>query len=174
MDDSGIDIPDVYYGVIFMESVIKKFKDAQYFTGGITVYVMIMFGMTVILYMMNFTTMWDGFISRNVLTSEFAGGITDWDLFGVSGGFITALVTLLSGLILTGVLIKWIGGAQVLGYVLPLAFLAFFNIFIFPVVALEESLRFTIGTLPAAAFLLAFFNLFLILSIIEFTRSGAT
>lgn len=166
---------------------IKK----QELQAGLTTYVMIMFGMVVILYLMGFTSAWSGYVSdermdvdgvnitdEEALDSGFSIG--DMMVDGIKGIFktavegaqenpIVALAASVAGAIGIYVLAR-AGGAYIFAYLIPIVFVTIFaNIFIFPIEPVSGQMIYIEGV-PLNMFLIAFFNLFLFLSVIEFIR----
>ena len=168
--------------------------------GAISTYVMLLFGMIIILYMFGYTSMWTQY-SNN---AEISGTGVEGDdqhqtdestsIFDVSNPLnmgITLLTimtssiyaTLVSGATILGtfVLIWWFrDNPAIWSFIIPIILLLILNIFIFPISELGSDMATldAVFTKPAefsfTIILLGFFNLFYILSVIEFVRGGNT
>jgi hypothetical protein len=153
-------------------------KDKLTFQASISTWVMLMFGMSVICYMMGFTNLWTMWSSNPAAISQGvkSAGISSTALFDNPWVLYGIMIGALSAIVITYALVtRYLGGGQVLAYIIPLVFLVIFlNIFVFPIGTLSAELQFAGSYIPIAAFMVAFFNLFLILSIVEFIRSGTT
>jgi hypothetical protein len=157
---------------------VKEIFKGHSLDASISTYVMMLFGMTIVLYMMGFQNMWTFWGSQTAaITGEgsSSAGIASPYLFD-SATVLIIIIAILSAMVISyGLVVKYLGGSQVLAYIIPAALMiAFLNIFIFPVWSVSDELLFANNILPLAAFLSAFLNLFLFLGIIEFIRSGTT
>lgn len=170
-----------------MIKILKSLKENN--SGGVTTYVMIMFGMTFILFMFGFHTIWDTYSSYTAYSyngSDYTLGnpavnfgvnilifLTDFftnpENYGLAIGGILGFIGLaLAGYIFRGSI------ATILQYLIPIIILGALNIFIFPINSIDSSLlNLEFGGVSATIFLLAFFNLFYILAVIEFVRGNA-
>lgn len=170
--------------------MIKKYFKKKT-KAGLTAYVMIMFGMIVMLYLFGFNSAWDHYHDRNISEEEGASQIDD--AAAVDKGIGALIISNIKALftndqgdadILTIVvgtfvtlagmyLASKVGGQYAFAYIIPIVFIIIFaNIFIFPFenVASDISIG---GVIPLEAILIVFFNLFLILGIVEFIRGGS-
>lgn len=156
--------------------------------GGITTYILLLFGMGFMLYMFNFRSFMDGYFLNATLTGT---PVTSPNLMGSSNP-LDALLSILKsntglaigvGAVVSALSIiacRLIFGSStastVVSYIIPIAFLiVFLNLFVFPISTMQADLQsFDVAGLPATAGLFAFFNLFLILAILDFVRSGQT
>ena len=158
---------------------------------GITAYVMLMFGMIVILYLFGFTSAWGNYEKQQISDESGSKNITDVDAVNKDIGTLmidnikalftnekgeTDLLRVVIGTALTlaGMyLASKVGGQYAFAYIIPIIFVILFaNIFIFPISYTSEHLGFA-SDIPLSLFLIAFFNLFLVLSIVEFVRGGS-
>jgi hypothetical protein len=158
--------------------------------GGITTYIMLLFGMSIMLHMFGFKSFLDGYFRTATLGTN-GTLITNPDLISASNPLELLLTILQSnaglaigaGLLVS--VISLIGCRLILGssttstiisYAIPIVFLvAFLNLFVFPISTMQADLQsFDIAGLPASLGLFAFFNLFLILAILDFVRGGQT
>lgn len=152
--------------------------------GAITTYVIMMFGMIVVLYLMGFTSPFDAYSQVQVgpsgeektITSPTGIGVNilDWLSRGIYGLFESVadnpIIAVVSSIITIGGLwaITRIGGQYVLAYIIPLVILTIFaNIFLFPTASLQGEIVF-----PLDIIAFTFLNLFLILSYLEFILGG--
>lgn len=157
--------------------------------GGISAYVMIMFGMIVILYLMGFTNAWASYSDRSIANEEGGDSISDpgavnpsigdmmimgiRGLFTSEGGDVNWLTAIGAGIIsLAGLyLASKVGGQYAFAYIIPIVFIVLFsNIFLFPIEPVSGQMHWVGGTVPLDIILIVFFNLWLILAIIEFVR----
>jgi len=166
------------------------------FKAGITAYVLIMFGMGLMLYMFGYTNTFARYfgVENNNATGTVNGtGIADPNMQvthnpiymivqgitsftsdngllvagGVAGLIIIAIIGRISGVNLN----------VVYSYLVPIAILAIFlNVFVFPIDAFNTALiNMTIPPgLPLSWVLIGFFNLFFILAVIDYVRGGQT
>lgn len=179
----GYNIYDIYSGGIPIQPYLRCLKRLRPdTTGGMTTYVMIMFGMIFILYLFGFTSIWGTYSSITVganntaisdptvafgvnILSSLANTLTDPKTMGVVGGGLLAL----AGLLVFG----WLTNttATILQFLIPVLLMIALNIFIFPIGNLSADLMFM--DVGISAFIIIFFNLFYILSVIEFVRGNA-
>jgi hypothetical protein len=155
--------------------MMNKIKDSL--QASISTYVMMLFGMTIVFYMMGFTTMWTVWSNQSAASAQGSSApiISNPNLFTSEFVIYGIIIAAFGTTVVAGIILKYTGGSAILGYTIPLIFLmVFLNIFIFPIWSLNDELLFAGSTLPIAGMLVAFFNLFLILSIIEFIRGGNT
>lgn len=178
---------------------LKKLFKNKYLRGGITAYVMIMFGLIVIMYLFGFTSAWNAYASSdyNREIGNTGQTIEDPTLFDTDfsigemmvQGIMTLFTTITEGItqnpllgivgtIIAGagaILILRAGGAYALGFIIPIVLITLFaNIFIFPIehITNETTSLSVAGGVPVSIILIAFFNLFLFLTIIEFVRGS--
>ena len=163
---------------------IRNFENDTH--GGITVFVFIMLGMTIMLYLFGFTNMWTQYETSaqaddqtNITRSDYT---IEWNPLGAILNFMTKNAMYIGagigGLLAVG-LLGWFLRFDLSAfymYVIPIGILAvFLNVIVFPVYPLSDEVsKFAIGGFPVSVFLLAFFNLWFIMAIIEYVRSGVT
>lgn len=169
---------------------------------GLTAYAMILLGMTVMLFLFGFTTMWDTYTNADESGAEISGGITDdeGETFTEESMPITdptlnigvrllnllansIFATLLGGVGVAGVLVVLFlfrKNSAVWTFIIPIILLVVLNVFVFPISALEGDMSVydavfvaTIG-FGFTTFLVIFFNLFYLLSVLEFIRGSPT
>lgn len=160
------------------------------FKAGITAYVLIMFGMGLMLYMFGFTSTFARYFGTGTVNGTsiadpnmqfehnpiymIVQGITSFTADNplLVGGTIAGLVLI--------AIVGRIGGVNlnvVYSYLVPIAILAIFlNVFVFPVDSFTDALiGMTIPPgLPLSWVLIGFFNLFFILAVIDYVRGGQT
>jgi len=158
---------------------------------GLSTYVFLLFGLTLVLYMFGFQTVWETYSDYPLLTDESGvnkTNITDPEyfqpgtgktntIFSNLGSMILAGLGLLGGgAILTFVLGRITGGTTVyLQYFFPIVLLVvFLNVFVFPIAQITDQTQQLDTVFPVSYVLAAFFNLLLILAIIEFIRGTPT
>ena len=139
---------------------------------GIATYVIIMFGLAFMLYLFGFQSMYNSFATGdNTATQDELN----------SGGFIETLMQPLNLLTIGAVgvtgaalLIGWFtkSTAAILTYAIPALILIGLNIFVFPLSDISNhTSSFVVSGVPIiSVFLISFFNLFYILSVVEFIR----
>jgi hypothetical protein len=176
----GHNIYDIHDGGIPILKNLRKLRRDN--NGGVTTYVLIMFGMIFILYLFGFTSIWGTYSAITVgandtaisdptiafgvnILSSLASTLTDPETMGVVGGGLLAL----AGLMIFGWLTKTT--ATILQFLIPVLLMIALNIFIFPIGNLSTDLMFM--GVGISAFIIIFFNLFYILSVIEFVRGNA-
>jgi hypothetical protein len=157
---------------------------------GLTVYVLLLFGMTAMLYMFGFESAWSTYTGQTV-TQEGSGGsigsssAVDKDLNfvatiieGIKGIFVTeegeanwlGIVGSAVALLVGAGLAKLVGGQYAFAFIIPAVIVTIFaNIFIFPISSATKDIP-NIAGVPLELMLFAFFNVVLILGIIEFIR----
>lgn len=153
------------------------------YSGLISAFVMIMFGMIAICYLMGFTNAWTSYTGREVgsndesITKEGAigAGIGDMMINGIKSLFTSAEenpLLAIVGTIIAGagmILVGKAGGAQAFAYIIPIIFITIFaNIFLFPITSLSGEVGTVAGSVSIDLIMVAFFNLFLFLAIIDF------
>lgn len=157
---------------------LKKRKMLQ---GSITTYVIIMFGLVAVMYLMGFTNMWSQWNATTDVSSATGvdTGISDP---GAANPLFQPIkigpievnpiyIAIISIFGLQFIIAKLSGASGAITFVIPLALIILFaNIFIFPVVPLTEKMSFIPASIPITVILLAFFNLWLILAVIEWIR----
>lgn len=169
---------------------IKK----QKLQAGLTTYVMVMFGMIVILYLMGFTSPWVAYHSEGridaegevdlestgAIDSEFSIGTMMVD--GIKGIFDSAVdgatenpLIALAATIVAGLgiyILARAGGAYIFAYLIPIILVTIFaNIFLFPIEPISGQMIY-LENVPLNVILIVFLNLFMFLSIIEFIRGS--
>lgn len=178
---------------------LKKMLKKKHYQGGITSYVIIMFGLIVVMYLFGFTSAWNAYASedmnREIGTGDDATTIEDPNMFDsdfsigdmMVQGIMTLFTTIVEGVtenpllgiigtVIAGagaILILRAGGAYALGFIIPIVIITLFaNIFIFPIepITTETTSMSIASGIPISILLVAFFNIFLFLSIIEFVR----
>jgi hypothetical protein len=168
--------------------------------GGLTAYVFIMFGVAIMMYMFGFHNMMGtgitgdtGYRSTSSLDNDNASDISNPEMQTESNPVLMGLNSILrfakDNIILVaggiGGLILFAVGSFILGanmtvlyqYIVPIAFLTIFlNYFVFPINPGSAELQhMELGPgLPVSIVLIIFFNLFFILSIIAYVRTGET
>lgn len=177
----GDNIYDIHDGGVPIQSHLRKFSNDTH--GGITTYVMIMFGMIFMLYLFGYTNIWSAYSTTTIgandtaisdpttafgvnILSSLANALSDPEALGMIGGGLLAIV----GTLVFGWITKTT--ATILQFLIPILIMVALNIFIFPIGNLSADLSFMAGFgITTALFL--FFNLFYILSVIEFVRGSA-
>lgn len=167
---------------------------------GLTAYAMILLGMTVMLFLFGFTTMWNVYTNADEGGAEITASITDEssdtnveESMDISDPTLNIGVTLLN-MILNSIFSTLLGTVSVVGafvviylfrnnsavwqYIIPIILLIVLNVFVFPIAALEGDMSVydavfyaTIG-FGFTTFLVIFFNLFYLLAVVEFIRGG--
>lgn len=170
-----------------MIAKLKQLWNSQ-MPGGITTYILLLFGMGFILYMFGFKSFMEGYFANATVNGT---SMTNPNLFYNSNpldmllkilqsnaGALLGIGTIVSALAIIGTRLIFGSGtvSAVVTYVIPILFLVvFLNLFVFPIATMQADLQsFDIAGLPATAGLFAFFNLFLIFAIIDFVRGGQT
>ena len=162
---------------------------------GISAYVMILFGMIIMMHLFGYVSMWEIYSdSASAKGVDEEGADTSLDIFDIShpinmGTSFIRLVTssiyatLVSVATITGLFIigYWFRtNTAIWGYIIPAIMLVVLNIFVFPISELSKDMSpldaaFTEFTgFSITIILLAFFNLFYLLAVIEFIRGGST
>jgi len=165
------------------------------YTGLVSAFVMIMFGLIAVCYLMGFTSAWTAYTSQDpdpggdadvidvTKPDEFGADFSIGDMMiqGIEGLFRSAEenpVLAIIGTIATAVgmyIIGKAGGAQAFAYIIPIILITIFaNIFIFPIEPLSGEMHWVAGTVPIDMILIVFFNLFMFLAIIDFISGGRT
>jgi hypothetical protein len=156
--------------------------------GGLTVWIMLMFGVSVILYLFGYTNMWSAAQTNVEVNGESVGNasslgsqqnILAWFLNPIN-----ILVTATLGLGVVGVVLHFLpglnAGSSAYQFIIPIAILGVANIFVFPIADAGGELRiFSMTVSNGLSFsfdfaLIAFFNLILILAMIEFITGRQT
>lgn len=157
--------------------------------GSVTTYVLILFGLTVSLYMFNFTNTASLYLENSSveninitdpsLTTQ--GNPIAWiiELIGSFMGENLLLVVGGVGGIITAMIIGWVAHIDLsifYSYIIPIAILGvFLNLVIFPIQPISNELAtFTISGISLSTILVIMFNLFFILAIIEYIRGTNT
>jgi len=157
-----------------MKNLKRTFK--KKLPAGVTTFVIIMFGLVSIMYLMGFTNAWDKWQATEEGVTESGGSIENRGVFSFVFEAVTENATLVvgafGGLVLIGFLTRLTGATYLLTYLAPLGLLVFFaNMFIFPIEPMTTHLTFIPqDQIPINVILIAFFNIFLFLTIIEFIR----
>jgi hypothetical protein len=170
-----------------LEKRLKRLNELQY-QGGITTYILLLFGMGFMMYMFGFESFMSGYFTNATVNGT---AITSPNLFYTNnpigsllsilqsnqglffaGGTIAAIFTVVASRLILGESTA----STIVSYLIPIGFLiVFLNLFVFPVATMQADLQsFDIAGLPATMALFSFFNLFLILAIIDFVRGGQT
>ena len=178
--------------------ISKKFLCGKC-AGGITAYAMILLGMTVMLFLFGFTTMWETYTGEEsgaILSGEVVSGdeitqneltVTDpalnigYRIFDLLTNSISATllstVTVGAGLVFLFLFRK---NTAVWQYIIPIILLVVLNIFVFPISAMSGDMSVYDAIFVASigfgftTFLIVFFNLFYILAVLEFVRGGGS
>ena len=141
-----------------------------------------MFGMIVILYLFGFTSLWSDYQAFSDLETDsttddqvnilkMIGDSLANNMAVVGGGLVALVGTIFLGRLLFGSQAV----ATILTYTIPLVLLVLLNIFIFPLSGISPDLGFLDATgVVFTVIIFAFFNLFYILSVIEFIRGQPT
>ncbi len=170
----------------------------------LSAYVMVLFGMIVMLYLFGFSNMWDTYTGTDEGSAVVTVGVTDvtdpdsptssertLDLTNpLNFGFIifdillSSIYTTLIGLasiVGTLVLIVFFRNNQaVWQFIIPIMLLVILNIFVFPISALQGDMAPMDAVFSNTAgfsftlILIVFFNLFYILAVLEFVRGGGS
>lgn len=155
---------------------------------GITTYVIIMFGMAFMLYLFGFTSMFGSYTGTT--TEPISGGANVTNETGENKDivdpnmnqgtdFIQMIISPISALAMGGALIggflifRFLGASTVyFQFVIPAVILMALNIFVFPIqdISNHTSMFAVNGISIVSIFLIAFFNLFYILAVVEFIR----
>lgn len=178
-----------------MKRKLRQMNDSA----SIGTYVLILFGMTVVLYMFGFTNSMMG--PGGYLSDASVNGtnLTDSNMQQANNPlamFVNALVNFMknnvlnlgvgiAGVVITLVLAKFAGLEGVItaitNYLIPIALLGIvLNLFVFPLSSLDAELggmTFWAGTsyaVPLSWFIIMFFNLFFVLAVLEYIRTGTT
>jgi hypothetical protein len=152
---------------------------------GVATYVLIMFGMVFILYLFGFTNMWSAYQIQSMNSSGGTPITNSAENFGfnVIDMIVRALMNqnnwgLLAGGVLGGLFILIVGKLTntlgvILTFLIPVVILIALNIFVFPLSGLSEDVGFmdASGAVITGG-LFAFFNIFFILSIVEYIRGN--
>jgi len=161
------------------------------YSGLISAFVIIMFGIIAICYLMNFDSAWGSYTNRDVGSGEGTQEITEEGSINVGIGdmMINGIYALFKeasdnpwlaivGTVATTVgmfIVGKVGGGQAFAYIIPIVLITIFaNIFIFPISDISGEIRTVGGVVPMDLILVAFFNLFLFLAIIDFISGGRT
>jgi hypothetical protein len=181
MVDPGNNVSYLYSRGDAIPKIIKrKLKDNT--NASLSAYVMIMFGMVVILYLFGFTSLWMDYQAFSDLETtsttedqkhilQMIGEALANNMTAVGGG----LVALFTTAFLTRLLFGSQAVATLLTYAIPLVFLVILNIFIFPLSGISTDLGFLDASgIVFTAIIFGFFNIFYILSVIEFVRGTPT
>jgi hypothetical protein len=167
---------------------IRKLNDSA----SVGMYIIVLFGLIVMMYMFGFTNTLDAYMNAKVGDTSNESNISNPHFVQDTNPLILILTAMLSfvqhnlmavfggivGLIAVFAIGKLAGIDLwvVWTYILPIAILmVFMNLVIFPVDTISGGLsNMIIWSIPVSAILIIFFNLMLILSIIEFVRTGTT
>jgi hypothetical protein len=169
--------------------------------GSITVYVLLLFGMSIVLYMFGFTNMMGGSTGAGYIDTanldQTHSNLTDPDLqtgkdsnplyimarsvasFAVNNPWLTiaGIGGLILALVVSGIFLGKETTATFFTFLIPIGILAvFLNYFVFPINTLDENLRhMQLGPgLGVSTVLIMFFNLIFILAIIDFVIGRQT
>lgn len=156
-------------------------KKKRMLQASITTYVIIMFGVVAVMYLMGFTNMWTQWNATTDVSSA-AGVDSNISSPGAANPLFQPIkigpievnpiyIAIISIFGLQFIIAKLSGASGAITFVIPLALLILFaNIFIFPVVPITEKMGFIPASIPITVLLLGFFNLWLILVVIEWIR----
>lgn len=156
-------------------------KKHRMIKGSITTYVIIMFGLVSVCYLMGFNNMWtswnatekvgnyDG-VDSSITQPGAANGLLQ--PVRVAGIEVNPIYLIIAGVFgLQFIIAKLTGASGAITFIIPLSLLILVaNIFVFPVVPMTEKMSWIPDTIPLVVILIAFFNLWLILGIIEWVR----
>jgi hypothetical protein len=166
-----------------MEQTMKanrNFRETKELQGGIATWVLMLFGLSVIMYMFGMHSIWDSYATGATVKTDDSGGSegvtgnTIVESGGVLGWFsnplnlITAAGAGLAGVI--GVLaIVFRASGSVCAYIFIIGMLTIIlNLFVFPVSQIQANAQpLDASGIPFTIMLLAFFNLFYVLTIFE-------
>jgi hypothetical protein len=164
---------------------LRKLKDNSY--AGITVYVFILMGMSIMLYLFGFTNMYTNYqsqIDQNGSQVQQANFTTNEQFNPLN--LVINLLTKNAGWVIGGiggiigmVLIGWFTKTDLSSfymYIIPIGIITIFlNVIVFPIYPISnELIQYQIAGFPISIFLIIFFNLWFLLAIIEYIRSGVT
>lgn len=166
----------------------RKFKSLKDDThAGIAVYVFILFGLSIMMYLFGFTNMWSDYSSSSKInTTNVSDPRYQTSQNSNPLNMIITFLTKNQGVIGVGLasivvvaLIGWFTKTDLSAfymYIIPIGILAvFLNTVVFPIYPISDELaKYAIGGLPISIFLVAFFNLWFILAVVEYVRSGVT
>lgn len=169
----------------------------------LTAYVMILFGMIIMMYLFGFTNMWDAYTGTNeggVVLTE--GDIEDPNAdeieYEETPTQITEPVnigTRIFNMMFSSIWSALISGASIVGgivfiwffrnnqaiwqFIIPIILLVVLNIFVFPIALLQGDMApldamFAGTNFSFTLVLIVFFNLFYILAVLEFVRGGGS
>ena len=166
-----------------MKEILKR-KFKKKIQASVFTYVMIMFGLVIVFYLMGFespytatvnATAGSGAEATNIYTPTGIGvNILNWVQGAINALFTSVQENPILAVIGTVVtifafyVISKVGGQFALTYIIPALILAvFLNIFVFPTATLQADL-----IPPFDIIVFGLFNLFLILSVVEFVRGS--
>lgn len=162
-----------------MEQIIKL-KKINDDSGSVASYVMIMFGMTIMLYLFGFESMWtayqnaaNGNIATSIFSSseQFFGNILELFTSSIKGMIVGGTIGIFGAIALY---VAFKNNSAIWQYIVPIIILAGLNIFVFPVSVVTDQFAFGDLNTFLSLGLLGFFNIMYILAMIEFIRGGAT
>ena len=157
----------------------RKFRDKKDLQGGIATWVLMLFGLSVIMYMFGMQSIWNTYAKGATVSTGDGGNnsVTDPSVIqsgGVLGWFsnplnlITAAGAGLAGVV--GILaIVFRASGSVCAYIFIIGMLTIIlNLFVFPVSQIQSNaIGLDAAGIPFTVMLLAFFNLFYVLTIFE-------
>jgi hypothetical protein len=163
----------------------RKFKDNKELKGGIATWVLMLFGLSVIMYMFGMSNIWNTYSNTAIVTNGSAdkANITSSDIIqgkGVLDWFANPLNLVVAGAGITGVLgilaFVFTRSGSVCAYIFIIGMLTvILNIFVFPVSEIQTSATGLDATgIPFTFMLLGFFNLFYVLTIFEVVSGRPT
>lgn len=163
-----------------------RFFKRKHMQGGLTVWIMLMFGVSIVLYMFGYTNMWSAAQTNADVNGTSIGGIGSSQI-NILAWFMNPMNILIAGVAAVGVvgtilalLVGKSGGTSAYQFIIPVAILGVANIFVFPIADAGHELKaFTMTVSNGLSFsfdfaLVAFFNILLILAIIEFITGRQT
>lgn len=165
--------------------LLRKLKNNDH--GGITVYVLILFGMSIMLYFFGFTSMWSDY--QSTANTNYSNITNATYQTQKDSNPLSMMINLLSknsivvgiglsSLVIVGI-IGWLAKVDLSAfytYLIPIGLLAvFLNTIVFPIYPISDELaKYSLAGVPISVFLIAFFNLWFLLAVIEYVRSGVT
>jgi hypothetical protein len=156
----------------------RKFKDNKELKGGIATWVLMLFGLSVIMYMFGMSSIWTTYSNSAIVTNGSAdkANITSSDIIqgkGILDWFANPLnLVVASGIgfgVLTVLAFVFTRSGSVCAYIFIIGMLTvILNLFVFPVSEIKSSaVGLDASGIPFTVMLLGFFNLFYVLTIFE-------
>lgn len=148
--------------------MVKNMKLLKNNEGALSTFVFILFGIIVIGHLLGYTSLFMKWASGDSSIGSIISNIT-----ADPNKMFSIITTAILAVAVPATIIGFFGGIQYLSYLIPIGLLGIFlNIFIFPIADISSELSFTSPFFPGSLFLMAFFNLFYIISVLEYIRSG--